>query len=148
MTTFIDPDRERYKLMLGLDQTQPVHMINLLRFRERAAYRPDDDETLQGLADVSGREAYARYSQASAPFFAAVGGVQVWLGRPEFMLIGPEDKHWDLVFIAAYPTGQAFIDMIRTPDYQAATRHRTAALLDSRLLRCAPMVPGKGFGEG
>ncbi|MDP7547632.1 MAG: hypothetical protein QGF20_10100, partial [Alphaproteobacteria bacterium] len=43
-----------------------IHMINLLKFRERARYQ--DGEVEDG--DISGREAYLRYG-------AAVGGIAV-----------------------------------------------------------------------
>jgi hypothetical protein len=35
--------------------------------------------------------------------------------------------------------------MLRNPDYQRATRHRTAAVADSRLIRCAGLEAGVGF---
>lgn len=61
------------------------------------------------------------------------------------MVIGPQDERWDLAFVAYYPSAQAFIDMLRNPDYQRATRHRTAAVADSRLIRCAGLEAGLGF---
>jgi hypothetical protein len=52
-----------------------------------------------------------------------------------------------LAFIAQYPSGQAFIDMIRDPVYREAVKHRQAAVVDSRLIRLAPATPGALFGE-
>ena len=63
-------------------------------------------------------------------------------------LIGPAEENWDLAFIARYPTAQSFVDMLRDPDYQRATRHRTAATADSRLVRCAGLKPGATFQPG
>ena len=51
------------------------------------------------------------------------------------------------MFIAQYPSGQAFIDMLRDPVYREAVKHRQAAVADSRLLRLKPGVPGARFGE-
>ncbi|MDP1777265.1 MAG: DUF1330 domain-containing protein [Brevundimonas sp.] len=85
--------------------------------------------------------------RAAAPPFARSGGRQVWLGRPEQTLIGPADEAWDLAFIAAYPSGEAFLTMLRDPEYQAAVIHRQAAVADSRLIRCEPSDAGAGFGE-
>lgn len=144
---YLDPVREEFKGFHDLPKDHPIHMINLLRFRDQAAYGPNDPETLNGEASVSGAEAYKRYGSEAAPFFARVGGRQIWVGRPEFMVIGPQDKAWDLAFIAEYPTAQAFLDMLRDPGYQHATRHRRAAVLDSRLIRTKPIRTGKGFGE-
>ena len=79
--------------------------------------------------------------------FARLGGTQVWIGRPELTLIGPESEAWDIAFIAQYPSGQAFIDMIRDPIYREAVKHRQAAVADSRLIRLRPAEPGASFGE-
>ena len=39
-----------------------------------------------------------------------------------------------MVLLVTYPTAQAFLDMIQSPDYQAIVYHRSAALSDSRLI--------------
>ena len=143
MTACINPTREQFKAIFALPLDAPVQMLNLLRFNPIARYAPDDPEF--GAEPVSGRAAYAQYSQEAAPAFAAVGGKQVWIASPELVLIGPTEETWDLVFVAAYPTAQAFVDMVRNPEYQRAVRHRTAAVADSRLIRCAPAIPGATF---
>jgi uncharacterized protein (DUF1330 family) len=61
------------------------------------------------------------------------------------MLIGPEDKRWDLIFIARYPTAGAFLEMVTDPQYQEAVKHRQAAVLDSRLIRTTEAGTGQGF---
>lgn len=142
----VNPTREAFKAIFGLPLDQPVLMLNLLRFKARAEYAPNDPE--HGQPEVSGAEAYARYSAAATPTFDRVGGTQFWIGRPELTLIGPADETWDLAFIARYPTAQSFVDMLRDPDYQRATRHRTAATADSRLIRCAGLKPGATFQPG
>ena len=77
---------------------------------------------------MTGAEAYRCYSDAATPIFERIGGTQVWIGMPELTLIGPVDERWDLAFIARYPTAQSFVDMLRKdPEYNRATRHRTAA---------------------
>jgi hypothetical protein len=63
------------------------------------------------------------------------------------MLIGPQAERWDKCFIAEYPSVAAFVEMIRDPVYREAVKHRQAAVEDSRLIRLAPLPPGKGFGE-
>ena len=141
--SYVDPTREQFKAIFGLPLERPVHMINLLRFRDFAAYRESDPEA--GEKPVTGAEAYRHYGTDAAPHFAEVGGKQLWIGAPELMLIGPQVERWDLAFVAFYPTAQAFVDMLRNPDYQRATRHRTAAVADSRLIRCAGLQAGVGF---
>jgi uncharacterized protein (DUF1330 family) len=77
-----------------------------------------------------------------------VGGRQVWAGKPEIMVTGPQDaEQWDLAFIAEYPNLSAFIEMVRDPDYREHVKHRTAAVADSRLLCLSPLTPGETFGE-
>lgn len=138
MTNHIDPDRARFARFKALPRDRPVHMLNLVKLRARAVY-PDGRE-------ATGAEAYAAYGRASGPVFRRLGGSILWTGRPELVLIGPEDEVWDIAFVAAYPTGQAFIDMIRDAEYQAAVVHRTAAVTDSRLVRMAPSPSVDGFG--
>ena len=108
----------------------PLVMLNLLRFRDVA----DDPD---GEPQVSGFEAYARYGELVQPFLAGVGGRLEWQGTTHPSLIGPEGEQWDACFLVRYPSKAAFLEMVMNPDYQAITHHRTAALVDSRLV---PMV--------
>ena len=144
MTGHVDPTRGAMAAFRDLPPDRPVAMINLLRFRERAAYAADVDPAID--REVGGAEAYAAYGRAAAAPFARAGGRQVWLGRPQLTVIGPADEAWDLAFIAEYPSGSAFLDMLRDPEYQAAVVHRQAAVADSRLIRCDARRPGAAFG--
>ncbi|MCW1932460.1 DUF1330 domain-containing protein [Pararhodobacter zhoushanensis] len=137
-TEHTNPDRARFSLFKDLPRDQPIHMLNLVRLREQAVY--DDGR------QATGAEAYAAYARESGPIFQRLGGSILWSGKPELMLIGPQGDVWDKAFIAVYPTGQAFIDMIRDADYQKAAQHRTAAVRDSRLLRLSPGKAEAGFG--
>lgn len=139
MTGYIDPTKETFGQFKDLPRDKPIHMLNLVKLREKAAY-PDGRES-------SGLDAYRSYARESGPVFKRLGGTQFWVGKPELMLIGPTDELWDLVFIAEYPSGQAFIDMLRDPVYREAVKHRQAAVSDSRLLRLSPGVAGETFGE-
>ena len=121
-------------------------MLNLLRYRELAQYAPTDPEA--GEPQVTGAQAYERYSHEAGPIFAAVGGAQFWIASPHAILIGPDSERWDHVFIARYPTPHAFVDMIKNPDYNRATRHRTAAVADSRLIACGTLPIGETFLPG
>lgn len=138
MTGFVDPTKATFAAFRENDRPGPIHMLNLVRLRERAAY-PD-------ARVASGAEAYAAYGRDSAPVFARLGGRIVWRGRFECMLIGPTEEKWDLCFIAEYPSVAAFVEMIRDPVYREAVKHRQAAVADSRLVRLAPLEPGPGFG--
>jgi uncharacterized protein (DUF1330 family) len=138
MPAFIDPTKETFAAFRADDRPGPIHMLNLVRLRGRAAY-PDAREG-------TGAEAYAAYGRDSGPAFARLGGSIVWRGRFELMLIGPAEERWDLCFIAQYPSVAAFVEMIRDPVYREAVKHRQAAVEDSRLIRLAPGAAGVGFG--
>lgn len=108
---------------------QPVVMLNLLRFRTEASYPPGQQHKA-----CSGKEAFARYARGFGPLLTAYGGELLWQGRFSAMLIGPQDKHWQLISVVKYPGAQSFVDLVSSPDYQAIAVHRSAALLDSRLM--------------
>ena len=137
MSNYIDPEREQFEAFKALPRDIPVMMLNLLKFRDKAAYEDG--------REVTGAEAYAAYGRETAPVFKRVGGEIIWRGEPEVMLIGPQDKQWDMIFIARYPTAGAFLEMVTDPDYQAAVRHRRAAVLDSRLIRTTESQHGSDF---
>lgn len=136
---FIDPTRARFGEFRALPDEGPVHMLNLVRLREAAAY-PDG-------RSATGAQAYAAYGRESGPVFRRVGGRIAWSGDFRLMLIGPEEERWDRCFIAEYPSAAAFVEMVKDPDYQKAVVHRQAAVADSRLIRLSPRTVGAGFGE-
>jgi uncharacterized protein (DUF1330 family) len=141
---YIDPDREAWDVFKSLPRNEPIQMLNLIRLRPKAAYpegHPDHGK------DLSGLDAYRAYGRTTAAIFQRVGGRQVWAGKPQVMVTGPSDEVWDLAFIAEYPSSDAFIEMVRDPEYREFVKHRTAGVADSRLLRLALVTPGEGFGE-
>jgi uncharacterized protein (DUF1330 family) len=140
---FLDPTREGFDAFKALPRDTPIHMLNLLRFHDVAQYPAGHGHAARNL---SGAQAYAEYGLTSAPIFARVGGSVVWRGHMEAMVIGPDDKRWDLAFIAAYPHAGAFMEMVTDADYKRAVVHRQAAVLTSRLIRFAPLpVAGASF---
>lgn len=138
MTDFVDPTKERFGLFRDLALDHPVEMLNLVRLKEEAVY---EDGT-----KTTGEEAYRAYGRESRPVFERLGGRIIWSGEFELTLIGPEDEAWDIAFIAQYPSGQAFVDMVRDPEYRKAVKHRQAAVKTSRLIRMKAKEPGNGFG--
>ena len=131
--------REGFAKFRANDRPGPIHMLNLVLLRDKAEYEDGRQAT--------GAEAYAAYGRLSAPVFKRVGGQVVWSGEMEQMLIGPQEKTWDLCFIAEYPEPAAFAEMLKDPEYREAMAHRQAGVLDSRLIRMKPRAAGEGFGE-
>lgn len=140
---FIDPSPANFRAFKDLPRDTPINMLNLLRYRELAEYPAGHEHAGKGW---SGRRAYEEYGVTSGPIFRRLGGTIIWRGRFETMVTGPEGERWDDAFIAQYPDAAAFFAMIKDPDYQQAVVNRTAALLDSRLVRFAPGEAGEGFG--
>src|SRR5437899_3565920 len=93
--TYVDPGREAWEVFKGLPRDQPIHMLNLIRLRDRAEYPPGHPRHGQ---DISGREAYREYGRTIAPHLARLGGRQVWGGAPQLMVTGPISEAWDLAF--------------------------------------------------
>jgi uncharacterized protein (DUF1330 family) len=126
----IEPSPEQLQQFIAdhLDEG-PIVMINLLRFRERAAYPPGFP-----AEPCSGREAYLRYGAAVTPMLAAAGGTVLWSGHVKRVVIGPESDAWEEAILVQYPSRQAFLTMVSAPDYQRIAVHRAAALADSRLI--------------
>lgn len=137
MNGYVDPTKEQFAGFRAVPRAGSVQMLNLVRLRDAAAY-PDGRK-------ATGAEAYAAYGRESEPVFSKLGGRIVWRGAFEHVLIGPTSEHWDLCFIAQYPSTEAFAAMIRDPVYREAVKHRQAAVLDSRLIRLAPLDAGSSF---
>jgi len=137
MSNYIDPERDQFDAFKKLPRDKPIMMLNLLCFRAKAAYEDGREAT--------GAEAYAAYGRESGPIFRRVGGEIIWRGKPELMVIGPKDKHWDMIFVARYPTAGAFLEMVTDPDYRIAVKHRQAAVKDSRLIRTVVSHDGDDF---
>ena len=110
----INPTPEQMQVFMSAPLEGPVLMVNLLRFKAEG-----------------GREAYLEYGKRVQPHLARVGARLVFHASAKATVIG--DDSWDEVLIVEYPSRQAFLDMVRDADYQAAAEHRTRALADSRL---------------
>lgn len=135
----VDPERAQFDAFKALDRDAPVEMLNLVRFREQAAYPADHPLHAAGL---TGAGAYARYGEESGPVFRRVGGTILWSAGFETVLIGPAEERWDAMFVARYPRAAAFLEMVTDPAYREAVKHRQAAVRTSRLIRTAPAVAG------
>jgi uncharacterized protein (DUF1330 family) len=102
----------------------PVWMLNLLDFKPNG-----------------GAERYGEYAAAVAPLLASRGARVLNAGIAGGALIGP--SKWDLVALVEYPTRQAFLDMIASPEYQEIAHLRTEALERSEL---HPLDPAETAG--
>ncbi len=130
---YIDPSRENFAAFKALPRDEPMQLLNMIRYRDVAAYPEDHALAGQGW---SGEQAFAEYLIRVVPFIERLGGGIVWQGRFEGVITGPADFEWDRVFIMGFPAASAFLALVTDPDYKAdVVVHRTAAVLDSRLVR-------------
>jgi uncharacterized protein (DUF1330 family) len=144
LTGSVDPLRAQFEAFKALPRDQPIHMLNLIRLKEKAEYPPEHPDHGK---DISGLEAYRAYGRTTAEIFGRLGGRMIWSGQPQLVVTGPQSERWDIAFIAEYPNAHAFLAMVTDKDYREHVKHRQAAVADSRLIRMAPLAPGKGFGE-
>lgn len=122
----IEPSVEQIKALAETaDQEGPIAMVNLLRFKDEAS-APDEG--------MSGAEAYGIYSQKVAPFLEAAGGKVLSAVSCVESVIGPAQPEWHMAIIVEYPSRAAFLGMVGDPEYLEVSRHRSAALADSRLI--------------
>jgi uncharacterized protein (DUF1330 family) len=112
----------------------PVVMLNLNRYRARAAY----EEAPPGGADadVSGHEAYERYGAVAGRVLAELGGRILWFTTAEETVIGDESDRYDEVIAVWYPSRASFVELATGPEILAALPHRRAGLERAALICC------------
>lgn len=130
------PNDEQMAGFAEPDDGRAIFMVNLLKYRERATYADGRD------AELSGRDAYARYSEAVAGCLATVGGSIVFSGAVRRLMLGEVEDLWDDVAIAMYPSRKAMLDMMLSPEYQAIVEHRSAGLAGQLNIETVEGFPG------
>jgi len=139
----VNPTDEQIQGLLAPGDDGPIYMVNLLKFRERAEYADGRED------ELSGREAYARYSEGVLQTLAAVGGCAVFAGDVTRLMLGEVEELWDEVAIAMYPNRAAMLEMIQNPAYQAIHVHREAGLAGQLNIETrASFLPAGLDGQG
>lgn len=128
----IDPTADQVRALRDNGRDGPVVMLNLLKFRDMAAY--DDGEIISGAA------AYARYQHAFTVTVGAISQAEVLFDGPAEQVFigiaGTAEADWDKVLMVRYPTRGHFLAMMADPGYRLALRHRYAGLARTVLLQC------------
>ena len=132
MTGALHADADTLAEMAGRDPDEPVVMLNLLRYRDRAAEG-------HGVDGLSGEEAYKQYGRAFAALGPRFGGEPIWMGRAGATVIGTEA--WDIAILVRYPRRANFTAMLADAEYLAIAPMRAAALDDSRLIELTQLLP-------
>ncbi len=133
------PTADQFRAFRDDPHDGPIAQVNLLKFKVKAAYSPDQPES--GGA-VSGREAYMRYAEAFGVAAAEVGGQCLLMGQVQHYFIGQGD--WDMVMVMHFPSREAFIQTLNHPNYKDMHRHRDAGLLCQELIS-TEVLRAEGF---
>ena len=127
----LEPSEEQLHAFLAEGKDGPVHMLNLLKFREFAAYEDGRD------ADMSGRDVYLhRYGGPMVEMVMKAGGSLKFSSLPSALLVGEMEEGWDMVAIVSYPSAKVLADISMTPEFQAIAVHRKAGLEGQLLIPC------------
>ena len=119
------PNREQMKgFFEESSDDQPIYMINLLKFKEKAEYK-DGRET-----SLSGREAYALYGEIIEKHLIEIGGELIFKSKVTRITVGKVDELWDAVAIAKWPSKKVMGEnmMPSDPELLEGYQHREAGL--------------------
>ena len=132
MSVHLTPTQAQGAALMARGLTGPVTMLNLLRFHEVADYSATPE--LAPPDAITGAQAFARYITHATPHLEASGGALLFLGSGGPWFIGPENEGWDAAMLVRQSSIAAFLSFAANEAYMDVIAHRTAALLDARLL--------------
>jgi uncharacterized protein (DUF1330 family) len=119
----IDFTSDQLDEFLAADSGGRIGMLNLLRFKPGG-----------------GRERYLEYAAAIDAVGTRHGAEPLFVGFGQPALVAGTGQEWDAVAVVSYPSREAFVKMIRDPEYQAAAHLRSEALLEATLQPTDPMI--------
>jgi hypothetical protein len=122
----------------ALPAEQPVVMLNLLRYRDQAAY---DDPTTQPAC--TGQQAFQAYIEAFLQYNDPAEFSIVFQGSAQAQLAGLPGEQWDAVALVEYRNIGVFRRWVESDFYTSQVAPiRRAALADWRLLLLTrPSIP-------
>ena len=126
----LDPTPEQIKAFLASNEDgKPVYMLNLLKFKEKATYKDDEN--------VSGRTAYSRYAKALSQMVEGQAGFgAIFGGNAQAWMIGQGEGEWDAVAIFTYPDATTMFETVSSDAYRKIHKHRRAGLAGQLLICC------------
>ena len=132
MQNVLQPTGDQVRAFRDRQTGEPIAMLNLLKFKDKAVYEDGRD------TDLSGQEAYGLYGKAFKEIMGPQGVKILYSGEMRGLLIGQGDDLWDAIALIQYPSTQVMLDMLRNEDYQRAQQHRAAGLEGQLLIECGP----------
>ncbi|RLQ20600.1 DUF1330 domain-containing protein [Seongchinamella sediminis] len=130
MFNVLQPTGDQVRAFRDRATGEPIAMLNLLKFKDKAEY--EDGRP----CDLSGMEAYQLYAAAFRDIMEPRGVRILYTGEVRGLLIGGGEDLWDEVAIIQYPSTQVMLDMLRDETYQQAQQHRAAGLEGQLLIEC------------
>ena len=109
-----------------------VAMVHLLKFKARAEYA-DGRET-----ELTGAEAYGLCRREMVQRVTSSGGRLVFSGQVSHLVLGEVEEMWDEVMVVEFPSKEAFVEIISSPEIAESGVHRRAGLAGQLLIATAP----------
>ncbi|MGR5063258.1 DUF1330 domain-containing protein [Photobacterium sp. DNB22_13_2] len=116
------PSDEQVERLTNKPDSGEIHLLNLFRFREKAAYSDGRESTL------TGQEAYELYGKPMLEVLDKYGAEVVFYSEITGLIIGEVDELWDAFVIVKYPSRQALLDMTASDEFKLLSVHREAGL--------------------
>jgi uncharacterized protein (DUF1330 family) len=133
----IEPDPQQLNEIVaraGSAGDGPVVMLNLNRYREHAVY--EQAPPAGADAEISGRDAYARYAEVAAATLDGLGGKILWYAPVDQTVVGDATDRYDEVIAVWYPSRAAFVALATDPEILTALADRVAGLERAALICC------------
>lgn len=124
----LTPNGDQISAIASYDRDEPIAMLNLLKFRTKAAYADGRDP------DLSGEAAYQRYADLMIPFVESRGARVLYQGDVRLLAVGEVGDVWDTVAVVEYPSARVFLEIVMAPEVHAFAVHREAGLEGQLLL--------------
>ena len=118
----LTPTPKQLEEFLDPGSLGPIHMINLLKFRQRALYEDGRE------SDLTGEEAFNIYSRKVNELVRASGGDVTFISKIVRLEIGEAEQLWDRVILASYPSRKIMLDIMSSDRMREIAIHRTAGL--------------------
>jgi len=126
----MEPSDSQLAAFLSRADDGPGHALNLLKFRDKAAYPDGREPTL------SGADAYMRYGGPMTRLVEAAGGCLRFSALPSGLLVGHMDETWNMIAIMTYPSAATLPEIAKTNAFREIEIHRRAGLAGQLLIPC------------
>lgn len=133
----LEPSADQLRALLSVEGDGPLQFLNLLAYRDVARYPVEHALAESGSA---GSVAYALYGAVAVRHVMARGGRFVLFNQIVAQVIGTPVV-WHQIALMQYPSVDAFLDMVRDPDYRSALVHRDAGLARTEVFATRPLLP-------